>query len=99
MLSDPENNYERSFDGVDVGGLPAEVSTLKSRDGKESWSIAPITSSQGITNARNVVRKNKGPKRRAFKFCSSAFISSFLFFRRNLQRKSASGQTKKEGKL
>ena len=43
MLSDPENDYERSFDGVDVGGLPAEVSTLKSRDGKESWSIAPIT--------------------------------------------------------
>ena len=80
MLSDPESDYDSSFDGANVGGLPADASTLKSRDGKESWSIAPVTSSQGISSARNVVRENRGPTRCAFKFCSSAFISSFLFF-------------------
>ena len=99
MLSDPESDYDSSFDGVEVGDLPADASTPKSRDGKESWSIAPITSSQDITSARNVVRENRVPTRRAFKFCSSASISSFLFFERIFQRKSASGQTKKEGKL
>ena len=66
MLSDPESDYDSSFDGVDVGGLPADASALKSRDGKESWSIAPITFSQGISSARNVVRENRGPTRRAF---------------------------------
>ena len=82
MLSDPESDYNSSFDGVDVEDLPADPSTLKSRDGKESWSIAPITSSQSTISARNVVRENKGPTRRAFKFRSSAFISFFLFFER-----------------
>ena len=83
MLSDPESDYDSSFNGVDVGGLSPDASTLKSRDGKESWSIAPINSSQGITSARNVVCENSGPTRCAFKFCSSAFISSFLFFEQN----------------
>ena len=36
MLSDPESDYKGSFDGVDVGGVPADASTLKSRDDKES---------------------------------------------------------------
>ena len=83
MLSDPEGYYDSSFDGVDVGGLPASASTLKSRDGKESWSIALITSSQGITSDKNVVGENRGPTRCAFELCLSASISSFLFFRTN----------------
>ena len=68
MLSDPESDYDSSFDGLDVGGLPADASTLKSRDGKESWSIAFITSSQDISSAMNVVRENRVPTKRAFKF-------------------------------
>ena len=67
MLSDPESDYNSSFDGADVGGFLADAYTLKSPDGKESWSIAPITSSQGISSARNVVRENRGPTRCAFK--------------------------------
>ena len=31
MLSDPKSDYNSSFDGVDVGGFPADASTLKSR--------------------------------------------------------------------
>ena len=83
MLSDSESDYDSSFDGVDVGDLPANPCTLKSPHGKESWSIAPITTSQGITSAGNVVRENRGPTRYAFKLCSSASISSFIFFRTN----------------
>ena len=80
MLSDPESDYDNSFDGEDVGGLSADASTLKLRDGKESWSIATITSSQGRTGARNVVRENIGPTRHASSLCSFASDSFFLFF-------------------
>ena len=43
ILSDPGSDYDSSSDGEDVEGFPADASTLKSRDDKESWSIAPIT--------------------------------------------------------
>ena len=80
LLSNPESVYDSSFDGVDVGGLPVDTSILKSRVGKERWSIAPFPSSQGITSVRNAVLKNSGPTRCAFKLCSSASINSILFF-------------------
>ena len=32
MLSDPESDFDSSFDGVDVGDLPADPSTFKSSD-------------------------------------------------------------------
>ena len=95
IRSDPESDYESSFDGLDVGDLPADPSTRKSPDGKESWSIASITSSQSITSARNVVRENRGPTRCAFKLCSSASISSF-FFRTNFLEEICKWTNKKE---
>ena len=58
ILSNPESDYDSSSDNENVGGILADASNLKSCDSKESRSIAPITSSQGITGAQNVVREN-----------------------------------------
>ena len=80
ILSDPESNYDSSSDGEDVGGLPADASTLKSRDVKESWSITPTTSSQVRTGARHVVCENSGPTRHASRLCLSASDCFFLCF-------------------
>ena len=83
ILSDPESNYDSSFDGEDVGGHPADACTLKSRNGKESWSIAPICSSQSRTSARKVVFENSRPTSHASRLCSSASDCFFLFFQTN----------------
>ena len=80
ILSDPESDYDSSSNGEDVVGLPADAATPKARDGKESRSIAPITSSQGRTGAKNVVCENSGPTRHASRLCSSASDCFFLSF-------------------
>ena len=83
ILSDPKSNHDSSSNDEYVGGLPADASTLKSRDFKESWSIAPVSSNQGRTGARNVICENSGPPKHASTLCLSAFDCFFLFFRKN----------------
>jgi len=81
ILSDPESDYDSSSDDEDVSGPPADASFLTSRDGRESWSTAPIASSQGRVSARNIVSEKSGPTRHAARSCSSVSDCFFLFFR------------------
>ena len=80
ILSDLRSDYDISSNDENVQGLPADASTLKLRDVKESWSIASVSSSQGGTGARNVLRENRGPTRHAATLRSSVFDLFFLFF-------------------
>ena len=53
ILSNPESDYDSRSDGEDARGLPADSSTLKSHDGKESWSMAPITSRMSLESGQS----------------------------------------------
>ena len=74
------SDYDSSFDGKNVEDYPADASTLKSRNCKEIWSIAPITSSQGITGARNVVRENSRQQGMLLTYNCLLLTVSFYFF-------------------